>query len=67
MSHKEAELYQIILPYACFGAEIQNDQVVDIAPIWHACKGRSLSLLKSRIAQSGGRIVRVERKVREGE
>jgi len=53
------------LPYACLGVEIQNDQVVDIAPIWNACKGRSLKLLKNRIAQSGGRIVRVERNERE--
>jgi hypothetical protein len=61
------ELYQIILPYACFGVEIENDQVVDIAPIWHTCKGRGLKLLKNRIAQSGGKMIKIIREKRRAQ
>lgn len=53
---KYTQLYQIILPYACFGVEIKNGYVMDIAPIWKFCKGWSIEKLINYVKEKRGRI-----------
>lgn len=52
-----ARLYRIVLPYACFGVDVDdNGQVVDAAPIGRWMIGKSLELITRWVRGKHGTI-----------
>jgi len=54
-------LYQITLSYACFGIEIKNNKVVEVAPIGRWMIGKSFMHVCEWVNRKGGIINRPEK------
>jgi hypothetical protein len=53
-------LYQVTLPYACFGVEVKGQTVVDAAPIGRWMVGKSLVVVGEWVARKHGTLRRIE-------
>ena len=52
--------YQVTLPYACFGIEVQGQTVVSAAPIGRWMVGKSLVVVGEWIARKHGVLKQIE-------
>lgn len=56
---KTNELYQITLPYTCFGIEVRGHTIMDAAPIGRWMVGKSLVVVGEWVARKHGVLRRV--------
>ena len=53
-------VYQVTLPYACFGIEVRGPTVTDAAPIGHWMVGKSIVVVGEWVARKHGVLKKVE-------
>jgi len=59
-AYNDYTLYQIVLPYACFGIEVGTDGiVVGTAPIGKWMKGELIVDIREWVRRKGGSIVQL--------
>ncbi len=56
-------LYQVMLPYACFGIEVKGQTVVSAAPVGRWMVGKSIVVVGEWVAKKHGMLKRVEQSV----
>lgn len=54
-------MYQVTLPYACFGIEVRGPEVVSAAPIGRWMIGKSLVVVGEWIAKKHGTLRQLEK------
>lgn len=59
MIHSKPKLYRIELPYAVFGIEAIDDEIINAAPMGSWMKGRSLAFIKTWVMVKYGTIEEV--------
>lgn len=56
------ELYQIDISYACAGIIVEDDVIIDAAPIFNWMKKKHLNEIKKWVINKGGKITKIEYK-----
>ena len=54
------EIYQTDLSYACAGIIVEDDIIVDSAPIFSWAKRKHMNKIKKWVINKGGKITKIE-------
>lgn len=60
MPNNDERLYNVFLPYACFGIVVQGETIVKSAPIAKWAVGKPFMKYAEWVARKGGKLVRVD-------
>ena len=55
-------LYRVVLSYACYGVEVENEKIIDTAPIANWAKGKSIYKFIDWVRKKKGTVRYLPRK-----